>query len=416
MVRHMLEQEEGRPMKLAVGGSREDLLSRLEHSALTDLIATIPTTKGDTGVDTGVVEVTGSIGSNEGVGSRRGGVGQGVRAMRDPRPKGANGVKGKGEGKRGVREEGRGTEVILSDSEGDNDDDDDDDKEEEEEDEGDEEEEDSESDISLPQRKRAAGGRRKAPPPPTGEGGEGMAGSDTGTYEGGSSGDSNPRPRDVIAHVLNNTFGHIGFRTGQRWAIERCVAGHRSLLVLPTGAGKSLCYMLPALLSDGLTIVVSPLISLMRDQLRKLPLEVPGACLSGGLTAHEATRISTAVLRGHVKVLFVSPERLCTPSFRNLINMIQRTRSEPHHLVGTTNTNRNHNGQSAVSLLCIDEAHCLSQWSYNFRPSFLRIRREVAHIRPAAILALTATANSHIQRDVMQHLSIEGSTYGRLLH
>jgi ATP-dependent DNA helicase Q4 len=144
-------------------------------------------------------------------------------------------------------------------------------------------------------------------------------------------------------------------------------------------------------------VVVSPLISLMRDQLKKLPVELPGVCFSGKQTAYETAATAKAVLQGHAKVVFVSPERLCSPSFRSLINILKQQSAGESTL---------YQNSSAVGLVCIDEAHCLSQWSYNFRPSFLRIKRELDFIRPAAVLALTATANSFIQKDIMQHLGI----------
>lgn len=219
---------------------------------------------------------------------------------------------------------------------------------------------------------------------------------------------------DDLETILQTTFGYAEFRPGQRWAIERCLQGQRSLLVMPTGAGKSLCYMIPALRIHGtfqcirlktivkrtitfvgLTIVVSPLISLMRDQLKKLPVELPGVCFSGKQTAYEIAATTKAVLQGHVKVVFVSPERLCAPSFRSLVSILKQS---------ANTTSYDHS--PAVGLVCIDEAHCLSQWSYNFRPSFLRIRREIDFIRPGAVLALTATANSFIQKDIMHHLGI----------
>eukprot|EP01038_Epipyxis_sp_PR26KG_P008848 gene8848-11939_t len=202
---------------------------------------------------------------------------------------------------------------------------------------------------------------------------------------------------DSLRSSLLHYFGHKSFRQGQRWAIERSIAGKNSLLVMPTGSGKSLCYMLPSVILPGLTIVVSPLISLMRDQLKKLPVELPGACLSGEMTARQSAMISKAVLHGEIKILFVSPERLCTQPFRKLMHLIQ---------------NRKYNSnESLVSLLCVDEAHCLSQWSFNFRPAFLRIRKEIfEHIKPKAVLALTATATKQVQLDIAKYLNIASNS------
>jgi ATP-dependent DNA helicase Q4 len=192
------------------------------------------------------------------------------------------------------------------------------------------------------------------------------------------------------------------------WAIDRVLSGKNSLLVVPTGSGKSLTFFLPALIlgggaravlpggDPGLTIVVSPLISIMNDQLMRLPVHLPGAIFSSGLTAVENANLTSAILNGFLRILFVSPERLCTASFRNLMRLLRRKRQET----------RATNAQRPVALLCVDEAHCLSQWSFNFRPSFLRIKREIAHIAPRAVLALTATASAAVQRDIMDHLGI----------
>jgi ATP-dependent DNA helicase Q4 len=204
-----------------------------------------------------------------------------------------------------------------------------------------------------------------------------------------------------------------------RWAIDRALAGLNSLLVLPTGAGKSLCFFLPAVIlgggaaaartqSSGLTIVVSPLISLMQDQLRKLPVYLPGACFTAGMSAVEGSALTCALIAGLVRILFVSPERLCTQSFRNLIRTMKRKRKEAYEQLRLSG--RPVEGvdyyERPVALLCVDEAHCLSQWSFNFRPSFLRIKREISFIAPRAVIALTATASPGVQKDIAHHLDI----------
>lgn len=173
-----------------------------------------------------------------------------------------------------------------------------------------------------------------------------------------------------------------------------------SLLIMATGAGKSLCYMLPSACVSGLTIVVSPLIALMQDQMKKLPVQLPAACFSGlGASSNvELGKLTAAVVKGFVKVLFVSPERLCTEAFRSLIRTLKREARSKE------------NSSDPISLLCLDEAHCLSSWSFNFRPSFLRIRKELRGINPRAVLALTATATPSVQRDICAHLGIRNES------
>ena len=201
-------------------------------------------------------------------------------------------------------------------------------------------------------------------------------------------------PRELT--LLKCCFGFERFRDAQKWAVDRSISGLSSLLVMPTGSGKSLCYQLPAMALNGLTIVISPLIALMQDQMKKLPACLPGACLSGPLTTLEMASITSDVFNGYIKVLFVSPERVCTNAFRHFMQRINAC------VQGTGNDDKTH----AVSLLCVDEAHCMSSWSYNFRPAFLRIRNEIAYIKPRAILALTATAPPYVQEDIMMHLSL----------
>ncbi|KAH9130448.1 hypothetical protein LEN26_008510 [Aphanomyces euteiches] len=196
-----------------------------------------------------------------------------------------------------------------------------------------------------------------------------------------------PIPKfESALQTLRVVFGHADFKPGQQWAIERLLSDPNtqstSLLVLPTGSGKSLCYQLPSLYLPGITLVISPLISLMADQLEKLPPVLRGRAASFSSTnikADQATMIKS-LLSGSVKLLYVSPERVVTAGFARLLDRIH------------------------VSLLCIDEAHCVSEWSHNFRPAFLRLGR-VAR-RATKVLALTATASVPVTRDVSRLLEV----------
>jgi len=194
---------------------------------------------------------------------------------------------------------------------------------------------------------------------------------------------------------LTKYFNHTAFRSGQEWAIRRCLSHKKTLLVAPTGQGKSLCYALPAAIMSGICLVVSPLISLMQDQLRQLPPKIPAATLSGSMTQSQMALIVDDIMRGRYKVLFVSPERLASAAFRRLVR--------PRYDVETGRYERKF---PTVSLLCVDEAHCLSQWGHNFRPSYLRVRSLLPLIQPKSILALTATAGPMVIRDICNTLCI----------
>ncbi|KAG6508076.1 hypothetical protein ZIOFF_033434 [Zingiber officinale] len=154
-----------------------------------------------------------------------------------------------------------------------------------------------------------------------------------------------------LLRLLKLTHGYDSFREGQLESIKRVVAGESTMLMLPTGAGKSLCYELPALILPGVTLVVSPLVALMMDQLRKLPSVIPGGLFSSTQTIEEASETLRRLHEGTIKVLFVSPERLLNAEFLSLFV----------------------DGLS-ISVLVIDEAHCISEWSHNFRPSYLRLK------------------------------------------
>jgi len=191
-----------------------------------------------------------------------------------------------------------------------------------------------------------------------------------------------------VENVLQNVFHLESFRGDQRWAIDRVLKGESSLLVQATGTGKSLCYQLPAMLLPGLTVVISPLISLMEDQLASLPSTIRGACLSSTQTGAEIARTIRDVKENKIKILFISPERLFTVSFQRLVHSLP-----------------------PVSLLCVDEAHCISSWSHNFRPSYLRLRDNTG-LNPRCVLALTATATDTVAKDVCKVLSIDGIRMG----
>lgn len=172
-------------------------------------------------------------------------------------------------------------------------------------------------------------------------------------------------------------FGHDQFRKGQEEVIHRLLAGKSVLAVFPTGAGKSLCYQLPALLFDGLTLVISPLIALMKDQLDALARRgIAAARFDSTLDRDEACEVIRSLRRQALKILYVSPERLANERFINAIK-------------GVT-----------IDLLAVDEAHCISQWGHNFRPDYLRIAKMAEQLGARRVLTLTATATPPVAEDI----------------
>ncbi|KAJ8484179.1 hypothetical protein OPV22_016664 [Ensete ventricosum] len=188
-----------------------------------------------------------------------------------------------------------------------------------------------------------------------------------------------------LQRLLKLTHGYDSFREGQLEAIKRVLAGESMMLMLPTGAGKSLCYELPALILPGVILVVSPLMALMVDQLRKLPSSIPGGLLSSTQTNNEASETLRRLHEGNVKVLFVSPERFLSADFLSIFG-----------------------NELSIPLLVIDEAHCISEWSHNFRPSYLRLRASILQrkLGVQCILAMTATATTQTFHDIMCALEI----------
>lgn len=195
-----------------------------------------------------------------------------------------------------------------------------------------------------------------------------------------------PAPAALLRRIrtaLRKTFGHTQLRAGQQAVIERVLAGRSTLALMPTGAGKSLCYQLPATLLPGRTVVVSPLIALMQDQCEAMTelgmacVQVNSALDSGTLQAAES-----AIADGSARVVLTTPERLADPAFQALLR------------------------QQPTSLLVVDEAHCISQWGHDFRPAFLEIAPALRALGNPPVLALTATATQAVLDDVLSQLGI----------
>jgi len=181
--------------------------------------------------------------------------------------------------------------------------------------------------------------------------------------------------------LLKRHWGYDAFRPLQEEIIDSVLQGNDTLALLPTGGGKSICYQIPALSKEGICLVVSPLISLMKDQVQQLRERgIKAACLVSGTTGIEQEIIFNNCIHGNVKLLYVSPERLR-----------QRVFIE-------------HFRQMKISMIAVDEAHCISQWGYDFRPSYLEIARIRVHFPIVPIIALTATATPEVVADIQKQL------------
>lgn len=186
--------------------------------------------------------------------------------------------------------------------------------------------------------------------------------------------------------VLNEVFGYETFRPLQEEIINQVLDRRDTLVIMPTGGGKSICYQIPALIFDGLTLVVSPLISLMKDQVEQLSeLGVPAVCLNSSLTDEEYRANLAALRSGEAKLLYLAPETLLMKRTRNLLADLK------------------------VDLFTIDEAHCISEWGHDFRPEYRKLARVRKDFPDAPCLALTATATPRVREDIKQILQIEDS-------
>lgn len=184
--------------------------------------------------------------------------------------------------------------------------------------------------------------------------------------------------------VLKSVFGYQFFRKGQEEVIHAALNGHDALVVMATGNGKSLCYQIPALCFEGLTLVISPLISLMKDQVDQLQANgIEADFLNSSQTLEQQQQVQNKLISGQLKLLYVSPEKVMTNSFFQLISY------------------------SKVSFIAIDEAHCISQWGHDFRPEYTQLGGLKASFPHAPIMALTATADYATRQDILIHLNLE---------
>jgi len=184
--------------------------------------------------------------------------------------------------------------------------------------------------------------------------------------------------------ILKQYWGYDAFRPLQAEIIEAIVAGKDTLALLPTGGGKSICYQVPALMQEGVCLVISPLIALMQDQVARLQeLDVPAACIYSGMNYREVRLTMENAMNDAYKLLYVSPERLQTDLFNDYLSELD------------------------ISFIAVDEAHCVSQWGHDFRPDYLKINSVREYFANVPLLALTATATGEVAEDITRHLGMK---------
>lgn len=185
--------------------------------------------------------------------------------------------------------------------------------------------------------------------------------------------------------LLKEYFGHSSFRAGQEEIVDCLLSGGDAIGIMPTGAGKSVCYQIPALIFPGITLVISPLISLMKDQVSALIQSgIPAAYINSSLSYAQNIKALQNAANGKYKIIYVAPERLSTPEFLNFCS------------------------KAKISMVAVDEAHCVSQWGQDFRPGYLKIPEFIDTLpcRPI-VCAFTATATKEVREDIVKLLKLK---------
>ena len=183
--------------------------------------------------------------------------------------------------------------------------------------------------------------------------------------------------------VLKQYFGYDTFRDGQEKMIDAITSGRDVLGIMPTGAGKSICYQVPALMLSGITIVISPLISLMQDQVKALnEAGIHAAFINSSLSESQISKALYLAAGGRYKIIYVAPERLENYEFLEFARQVE------------------------ISMVTVDEAHCISEWGHDFRPEYRRIRPIINEIGKAPVIALTATATPKVRMDIQKNLGM----------
>ncbi|MFA4942197.1 MAG: RecQ family ATP-dependent DNA helicase [Patescibacteria group bacterium] len=193
--------------------------------------------------------------------------------------------------------------------------------------------------------------------------------------------------KQALLQLLNIHFSYTSFRPGQEEAIDSVLAGKNTIVVMPTGGGKSLIFQLTALVLDGVTIVVSPLISLMKDQVDSLTqVGIPATFINSSISQAEVDARLAQVKSGEFKIIYIAPERFYNQSFMESLRSFK------------------------VALFAIDEAHCISQWGHDFRPSYLKLHQAIKSVNNPPVVALTATATPEVRDDIVKQLHLDSPT------